>query len=286
MAMLTCLLRAAGEPANAFASVQDEAGSPAMSQETFVHNGSSLGYWLYTPADPAENLPLLVYLHGGSGKGNDLNLVISNGFPMYLHDGDLGHLNAFVVIPQLSKELSGWSAIAPTLYALINETAAKYGCDRSRISLTGHSMGGTGTWALAAKYPSLFYRVAPMSGSITQTEANISALEDSEIWAFVGSADNIVDPQSTLDFIQALNSPKAQCTVIEGATHFDVPEVYVSQEYHLAGWLLGQEGATGISPVPSAKEDSEAAYYDLHGRRVENPSRGLYVKNGRVVFVK
>ena len=26
-----------------------------------------LKYWLYTPSDPTEDMPLIVYLHGGSG---------------------------------------------------------------------------------------------------------------------------------------------------------------------------------------------------------------------------
>ena len=47
-----------------------------------------LKYWLYTPSDPTENMPLIVYLHGGSGKGDDLELITAvDGFPKYLRGG-------------------------------------------------------------------------------------------------------------------------------------------------------------------------------------------------------
>ena len=62
--------------------------------------GVTLRYWLYTPSNPTDYMPLIVYLHGGSGKGNDLNLITSvDGFPKYLQSGALGDVRAYVVIP-------------------------------------------------------------------------------------------------------------------------------------------------------------------------------------------
>ena len=61
----------------------------------------ALRCWLYTPSEPAENLPLIVYLHGGSGKGDDLNLLTDvDGFPRFLQTGKLGDLRAYVVMPK------------------------------------------------------------------------------------------------------------------------------------------------------------------------------------------
>ncbi len=42
--------------------------------------------------------------------------------------------------------------------------------------------------------------------------------------------------------------------------------------------------ATAIESVES--EQGEAVYYDLSGRRVENPEKGIYIVNGRKVFIK
>ena len=44
-------------------------------QHFTLRNGRVIGYWLYTPAGAVENMPLILYLHGGSGKGDDLELV-------------------------------------------------------------------------------------------------------------------------------------------------------------------------------------------------------------------
>lgn len=287
LTMFTGLACSAGEYRNDIVEEQtSETGISTMTQESFVANNTTLNYWLYTPAKVESNLPLLIYLHGGSGKGSDLNTLLENGFPQYLNNGDLGNLNAYVIIPQLANDITGWSNIATTLRELITTTSTKYNCDNNRISITGHSMGGTGTWSIAAKFPKLFYRVAPLSGSITNTVANLTALAQSRIWAFVGSADVIVKPQSTIDFINALNTGTATYTVINGATHFDVPQVYVSQEYKLIDWLLGEDTNTSVNSITADKVSYKADYYDLSGRKVANPTNGLYIQNGHIVVVK
>lgn len=105
-----------------------------------------LKYWLYTPSDPTEDMPLIVYLHGGSGKGDDLELITAaDGFPQYLRDGKLGDVRAYVVIPQLPSSQKGWANAAAAVRSLIQATVSEFDIDKENISLTGHSMGGTGT---------------------------------------------------------------------------------------------------------------------------------------------
>lgn len=54
----------------------------AMTKERWTDtDGTALDYWLYTPKNPAEDMPLIVYLHGGSGKGNDLEKNPGRGQP-------------------------------------------------------------------------------------------------------------------------------------------------------------------------------------------------------------
>jgi len=47
-----------------------------------------------------------------------------------------------------------------------------------------------------------------------------------------------------------------------------------------------EEDATGIDTPEIAGEQQNGAYYDLSGRMVENPTRGIYIRNGRKVVVK
>ena len=50
---------------------------------------------------------------------------------------------------------------------------------------------------------------------------------------------------------------------------------------------LHYEGtATGISGVQSENYDVQGVIYDLSGRRVKNPSRGIYIRDGRKVLIR
>lgn len=200
-------------------------------------------YWLYTPSNPTRNMPLIVYLHGGHGKGEDLNLITSDdGFPQYLQSGALGDVRAYVIIPQLPSTQKGWVNASASLYELIQATISAFEIDEANISLTGHSMGGTGTYNIAAAYPLLFARIAPLSGSIRTTSDNITKLKNTPIRIFVGSADTIVPPDSSKEFCVALkdNKADAQITVFDGADHFSVPALtYLDKSINLIDWLIG-----------------------------------------------
>lgn len=200
-----------------------------------------LKYWLYTPSDPTENMPLIVYLHGGSGKGDDLELITAvDGFPNYLRDGQLGDVRAYVIIPQLPSSQKGWANGASAVYELIQVTVSKFGIDEENISLTGHSMGGTGTWNLALSYPTLFARIAPLSGSVRVQPEYIEKLKNIPVWAFVGSADTIVPPDSSMEFVAALKEAggNAGITIFGDADHFTVPSLtYLDKDIDLISWL-------------------------------------------------
>lgn len=186
-------------------------------------------------------MPLIVYLHGGSGKGDDLELITAvDGFPKYLRDGQLGDVRAYVIIPQLPSSQKGWANGAAAVYELIQVTVSKFGIYEENISLTGHSMGGTGTWNLALSYPTLFARIAPLSGSVRVQPEYIEKLKNIPVWAFVGSADTIVPPDSSMEFVAALKEAggNAGITIFGDADHFTVPSLtYLDKDIDLISWL-------------------------------------------------
>lgn len=202
----------------------------------------NFNYLLYTPKNAEANMPLIIYLHGGSGKGSDLDLLTTNdGFPKYLQDGLIDSIPAYVVIPQLPSIKKGWSDVKASLKELMDNVSEMHSINRNKISLTGHSMGGTGVWDIAVSYPELFSSIAPLSGSIKMTETNINALSNIPVWAFVGSNDTIVDPNASVRFIESLKMKKsnAKITIFDGATHFDVPQLtYLDKKLNLIDWLL------------------------------------------------
>ena len=216
-------------------TVTSDSASGTMTQQTY----NNLNYWLYTPENPTENMPLIVYLHGGSGKGEDLNLITDvEGFPQFVKEGKIS-CQAYMIFPQCPSTQKGWNTMANGVADLILYTCQTYKLDSSKVSLTGHSMGGTGTWSIALAKPDLFYKIAPTSGSVKMTDDNLEALSQIPVWAVVGSADTIVDPQSSIDMITALQDigGVATITILDGVDHFGVPAIaYLDTE--LVQWLI------------------------------------------------
>lgn len=212
---------------------------PAASMEKI--NVSGLKCWLYAPKDAAEGMPLIVYLHGATGKGNDLDTLLeAEGFTQWLAEGTLGDVPAYVLIPQLPSDKKDWLAIKKDVVSAIQETVEACQADSSNVSLTGFSMGGAGTWNVAVSYPELFRCIAPCSGGVRANKAALSALGDMKIWTFVGTEDTVVKPQSAINFIEQLarSNSRASITEFEGAAHTDVPAlVYLSDEIDLIRWL-------------------------------------------------
>ena len=203
------------------------------------------GYWLYTPENPTENMPLIVYLHGASGRGEDLDLVLADeDFPKYLQSGELGDVQAYVLIPQLPSDLRSWSDISDSLYSLIQKIVSDFSIDIENISLAGFSMGGTGVWELAVEYPDLFARIAPLAGSARGVLEYASLLKEIPVRAFVGADDTVITPNSSKQMVAKLQNAgaDAQITVLDGADHVSIPSlVYHDESVRLVEWLLGTD---------------------------------------------
>ena len=228
----------------------------ALSMETVTLG--TLRYWLYTPSEPADDMPLIVYLHSASGKGDDLSILTSmDGFPKYLRDGDLGSLRAYVVMPQLPASERGWVNVGDSVVELVNKMLAELPVDSGNISLTGHSVGGTGTWNIAIANPGMFSRIAPLSGSVRATSDSVNALKNTPVRAFVGSEDTVIDPVMSQRMVDALKKAggDAEVKVFEGADHESVPSLtYLDEMIGLVDWLTGSSGS---SPAQSVEENSD-----------------------------
>ena len=226
-------------------SENEEVPAQLLMCSTSTSQIETFRYWLYTPKNPVENMPLIVYLHGSSGKGDDLNILMNeDGFPQYLKNSQLGDVPAYILIPQLPAEKRGWASVSQSVYQLISETVSTYQIDSDNISLTGHSMGGTGTWNLAAQYPQMFARIAPLSGSARGQAAKLEVLKDIPVWAFIGSDDTVILPEYSENAVSELNAlgGNAQITIFEGADHFAVPsQTYLDPSISLVNWLIGND---------------------------------------------
>jgi predicted peptidase len=129
----------------------------------------SYPYLLYTPDDYKKNTkkyPLVIYLHGGSQKGNDLNKLKTYGLPYLVSKGK--SFNFIIASPQCPDD-KYWSTDnwLDSLYTLLTAT---YRIDTNRIYLTGISMGGYGTYITAMDFPDKFAALVPLCGGCNDSD--------------------------------------------------------------------------------------------------------------------
>ena len=131
--------------------------------------GSLTGY-VTLPSDykEGEKLPMIVFLHGigerGESTSETVDKVCVHGIPKYfVKDPDYKGLRVITASPQCPDKYV-WNHILPMLKMWIDEVAEKYGADENRISITGLSMGGFGTWDMIGTYPEYFCCAAPVCG--------------------------------------------------------------------------------------------------------------------------
>ncbi len=199
-----------------------------------------LHFWLYLPSkykqQPQKRWPLLLFLHGAGERGSNLQRVLRHGPPKLIHAGK--DFPFIVVSPQCPGGMN-WKTLAPSLIKLLDHLEATYRVDRSRIYVTGLSMGGYGTWHLAALIPQRLAAVVPIcGGGDPQTAPKIKSVP---VWAFHGARDRVVPPERSEEMVQAIRQAggTAKLTIYPQAGHdswtatYDNPEVY--------RWLLSHQ---------------------------------------------
>jgi predicted peptidase len=222
-------------------------GAQALQEKRFEKDitvKATINYLLYLPEGYGKDdraWPLVLFLHGASESGSDLNKVKTHGPPKLAAGGK--DLPFILVAPQSARR--GWDPA--TLNALLDDVVATHKVDRDRIYVTGLSMGGYGTWALAAAYPERFAAVVPICGGGNPADAG--KLKDLPIWVFHGGKDRVVPPSQSEDMVKALKEKGAaniKYTLYPEAGHDSWTEAYNDPE--LYQWLLRQKRAAGKKP--------------------------------------
>ncbi|MHC5083450.1 MAG: carboxylesterase family protein [Planctomycetota bacterium] len=195
-----------------------------------------LDYLIYLPDDYGktdDSWPLMIFLHGAGERGSNLNLVKQHGPPKLVEEGK--DLPFIIVSPQCPAD-KWWANIPERIMALVDEITEKYNVDENRVYLTGLSMGGYGTWALAATYPDRFAAIAPVCGGGIKFLAY--ALKDVPVWAFHGDADQVVPVQGSIDLVETLKEigGNAKLTVYPGVGHDSWTQTYNNDQ--LYQWFL------------------------------------------------
>jgi predicted esterase len=204
-------------------------------------------YWLYLPPsyDAGRGWPLLLYLHGSSLRGDDLERVRRYGLPWFLDRGE--HIPFVVAAPQLPAGRR-WVDTA-RLRELLDSLQATLRIDPQRIYVTGFSMGAGGAWRVAEAMPDRLAAAAPISATTPPPlEASVRALARVPIRAYHGDQDrdaSHADAAAMVDAIRAAGG-EAELVTLPGEDHDIVNVVYGDST--LYRWLLSHRRDPGRTP--------------------------------------
>lgn len=199
---------------------------------------AKLKYLLYLPAgyeaDSKKQWPLILFLHGAGESGDNLQKVKLHG-PPKLIENKSRDFPCIVVSPQSPGR--GWNA--DILGSLLDDLAAKYRVDKTRVYLTGLSMGGYGTWTLAAAQPERFAAIVPICGGGNTSDAE--KLKGIPTWVFHGAKDNVVPLERSKVMVDALKAAggEPKFTVYPDAGHDSWTAAY--EDPKLYEWLFAQQ---------------------------------------------
>ncbi|MBN2710632.1 MAG: prolyl oligopeptidase family serine peptidase [Calditrichaceae bacterium] len=193
-------------------------------------------YLLYLPegySEDGEKWPLMLFLHGAGERGSDLKLLRIHGLPKLINQGKSF---PFIVVSPQCPENGWWPQEIESLEILLDDIINRYRIDEKRIYVTGLSMGGYGTWALAINNPEKFAAIAPICGG--GDARRVGRIKKLPIWAFHGAKDEIVPLEESRKMVDALKrvGGKIKFTVYPEAEHDSWTQTYENPK--LYKWFL------------------------------------------------
>jgi predicted peptidase len=219
-------------PQRAAASEPDTQQARTLERNVSV----TMKYLLYLPDDyeSQESWPLVLFLHGAGERGDDLERVKIHGPPKLIA---AGKSFPFVVVSPQCPRNRRWEPLE--LATLLDEIVEQYRIDQQRIYVTGLSMGGFGTFALAAYQPHRFAAIAPICGGGEPILARL--ISPVPAWVFHGAKDSLVPLERSQQMVDAMRRAggEVKFTVYPEAGHDSWTETYANPE--LYEWLLEQK---------------------------------------------
>lgn len=253
------------------APVRDLSSIPCSIGSVAVRRGDAvmrLPYRLVSPPAIAEGTtyPLVVFLHGAGERGDD-GVSALRHFADRMGVADMrARYPCFILAVQCPKDQrwvdADWSAATapafarqPTpamdaVIAALRTTARSKPIDLSRIYLTGISMGGYGTWDLAARHPEWFAAAVPVcGGGDPSTGPRLVGLP---VRAVHGLQDGVVPPERTRAMVSAIRAAGGSADLIEPECGHDAWTVAYTPDGAL-DWMFAQRRAqpAELGPDPA-----------------------------------
>ncbi|MEE0927873.1 MAG: prolyl oligopeptidase family serine peptidase [Acutalibacteraceae bacterium] len=179
-----------------------------------------------------QKYPLVIFLHGAGTRSDNTELLRAN--PCFVNLTERQTRGYILVAPLCS--VNNWNEIMSELISLTESLVELPFVDKTRVYLTGNSMGGYGTWELGALRPKLFAALMPVCGGGIPWRAE--ALKTLPIRTFHGLRDEVVDPIESLQMAKAVNKKggRAELILFPECEHNCWDAVYTDEKNY--DWLL------------------------------------------------
>lgn len=222
-----------------------------MNTKDCKHNENqfNMNYKVFYP-DNFEDLPMIVYLHGAGERGTDSSHLFRHGIPKLISEGK--EFNAVILCPQCPA-FNVWDNVVDRVKGIIDTVAEEFHIKKDRITITGSSMGGFGTWMMGKTYPTFFAAIAPVAGGGMSWRA--AKLSKTPIFAVHGNQDDAVPfvySQLMVDAAKA-NGASVELLELDGFGHNDGID-YAYRNTKLINWLINQR-RTDFEYVPEICEE-------------------------------
>ncbi len=172
--------------------------------------------------------PLWIHLHGSGGRGNDVTLLKTS---RPIREMEKRRKLPFIVIaPQCYADT--WFEIMEQLLEFIQASIRSKNIDRSRVYLSGVSMGGYACWSVVMSRPEWFAAAMPICGGGMYW--NASRLKDVPIWAFHGRLDRTVFVCESEHMVDAINKAggNARLTIYDNLAHDSWTRTFANDEIY------------------------------------------------------
>lgn len=221
-------------------------------------------FWIYTPeeyGDGSHPLPLVVFLHGASLCGNNLNRVRRYGVLDAIDKGKI--IPTLVVAPQ--NPGGAWNP--SKLNDLLEWTKANYAVDATRVYVLGMSLGGYGTMDFVGTYPEKIAAAMALCGGCSLKD--ISGLGKLPLWIMHGTADRAVSVKQSQIVVEKLKDMGCDSMLrydwLEGGNHGILARLFYLQKTY--DWLFSHSLHDNPREVDRhfdiTREDINQTYQDM-----------------------
>ncbi len=235
-------------------------------------------FWLYEPdsAGVASPKPVIIFLHGASLCGNDLNRVRRYGTIDAVERGRA--IDAYVIAPQ--NPGGSWSP--KRVMNVLDWVMERHSIDSSRVYVMGMSLGGYGTLDVAATYPDRVAAAMAFCGGATVKD--LSGLNSLPLWIVHGTADRAVGVGQSDRVVDAMRkhdseTPRLIYDRVPGMNHSQPARFFYMQECY--DWLFSHTLLDENRPITDGFNINSLMLQSAYKGLKRNPNKAKASKSSK-----